>query len=561
MTQVQAINLTTGTIGANSSSKSKATPEEESAAAIAMFSGIMQEAQSENFFAQTENKDTSKDLFGIVDGASSKKSDAKTDYEVMNSSKPTRVEKAKEQPQEKVNERTQAVKETADKVADKVEETYGVTEEELETALETLGLTVVDLLDTSKLAALVAELTGAEDTVSLVSDATFTDLLGTVNDMVTNLLDTQGIPKTDFRQLLADINASLQSEFLAEINPEIDSQVEEGVVLGEGFEAITSEDEQIVDTTMTEPTNDGGVEITTDASTTGVTTEVVADDKNVAKDNKDSQNVAENSGERVIATTENDEVVRETASRDEETDESRDFSRPQEKRDLGALDENTAEASTDKAKTTDSSFNIFDKEPQNHAQVGGAQANTVSAQAPITETEVPIPQVAYTYEDIQNLMEQVNSAARMIATNDSHTIQMQLNPENLGRLFMSVSEKQGAVTAQIQVTNEETKAALQAQMVELKANLQAQGVKVEAVEVTVASHEFEQNLESQDTSNREMMERQAREQMEGSEGGNGNGTRNINMGDLDSISGLMTEEEQIVASMMQMNGQTLDYRA
>ena len=133
---------------------------------------------------------------------------------------------------------------------------------------------------------------------------------------------------------------------------------------------------------------------------------------------------------------------------------------------------------------------------------------------------------------------------------------MQLNPESLGRLVLTVTEKHGNVTAQITASNEQVKETLQTQLAELHSTLQAQGVKVEAVEVTVATHEFEQNLDGNASANGQMQE-QTGEQRSGGQ----NERRNLNINSLDELSGLMSEEETLVAQMMRDNGGTVDYTA
>ena len=80
-----------------------------------------------------------------------------------------------------------------------------------------------------------------------------------------------------------------------------------------------------------------------------------------------------------------------------------------------------------------------------------------------------------------------------------------------------------------------------------------QGVKVDAIEVTVGTHEFEQNLEE---NARE--EEQAKQQMQESQKGT---RRNLNLNDLDGLSGLMSEEEQLAAQIMKDNGNQVDLTA
>ena len=158
--------------------------------------------------------------------------------------------------------------------------------------------------------------------------------------------------------------------------------------------------------------------------------------------------------------------------------------------------------------------------------------------------------VTQPYTDITSMVEQISKYTRILISEGGNSLEMQLNPENLGKIYIHVSEKAGAITAQISASNESVKEALQAQIVTLKENLSQQGVKVEAVEVTVESHEFEQNLEEnarRDQNNAEQKEQNA-----------SGARRSINLNDLEALSGLMSEEEDLVAKMMQDNGNQMD---
>ena len=90
------------------------------------------------------------------------------------------------------------------------------------------------------------------------------------------------------------------------------------------------------------------------------------------------------------------------------------------------------------------------------------------------------------------------------------------------------------------------KEALESRIADLKQNMNQAGVKVDAVEVTVGGHEFEKNLEQ----NAKQEEQQAEEREKAA-----NATRHINLNELDGLSGLMTEEETLVAKMMAEQGQ------
>ena len=152
--------------------------------------------------------------------------------------------------------------------------------------------------------------------------------------------------------------------------------------------------------------------------------------------------------------------------------------------------------------------------------------------------------------DTTELINQIVDNIRLNVSQDTTSIEMQLNPENLGRVYVHLSAKEGTVNAQFTATNEVVKEALEAQIVTLKENLNQAGVKVDAVEITVSSHEFERNLE----------QGQSREEQEGEyqEAAAKQRRRNINMSSMDELAGVMTEEESLVAQMMRDNGNSVD---
>lgn len=77
------------------------------------------------------------------------------------------------------------------------------------------------------------------------------------------------------------------------------------------------------------------------------------------------------------------------------------------------------------------------------------------------------------------------------------SLEMQLYPEHLGKVLVQVVSHDGNITAQITAESEAAKNALESQLTLLKDNLNNQGVKVENVEVTIASHAFEQNMQGE----------------------------------------------------------------
>ena len=89
------------------------------------------------------------------------------------------------------------------------------------------------------------------------------------------------------------------------------------------------------------------------------------------------------------------------------------------------------------------------------------------------------------------VVRQVVDAVKVIQKESLQSIEVQLNPENLGKLHITVSARNGVLTAEIATQNEQVKRAVESQMSMLKENLESQGIKVDAVEITVQSHAFE----------------------------------------------------------------------
>lgn len=96
-----------------------------------------------------------------------------------------------------------------------------------------------------------------------------------------------------------------------------------------------------------------------------------------------------------------------------------------------------------------------------------------------------------------DVIRQIVDAVKLTNTQSMQSIEIQLSPESLGKINLTVSAKNGVITAEIATQNEQVKRAVESQMTTLKENLESQGIKVDAVEVTVQSHAFEsgQNLQ------------------------------------------------------------------
>ena len=187
-------------------------------------------------------------------------------------------------------------------------------------------------------------------------------------------------------------------------------------------------------------------------------------------------------------------------------------------------------------------------------QTGKEEAGNIFLQN--VKEEVFRPEIQQTAEmsaaaetDTENIMRQIMDYMKIQLKADTTNLEMQLHPASLGTVQVQIASKAGAVTASFIAQNEAVKAALESQMVQLTQRFEEQGVKVEAIEVTVQTHEFERNLD----------QGRGRDQESGEPAKKGR-TRRINLNDAVSLED-MEAEDALAADIMAANGNTVDYTA
>lgn len=99
-----------------------------------------------------------------------------------------------------------------------------------------------------------------------------------------------------------------------------------------------------------------------------------------------------------------------------------------------------------------------------------------------------------------DIVNQVIEAIRVNVSADTTSMELQLNPENLGKVNLTVASREGTLTATITVQNDAVKTAVESQLVQLKEQMNNQGLKVKDVEVLVAAEQFNFNDNSESKS-------------------------------------------------------------
>lgn len=166
----------------------------------------------------------------------------------------------------------------------------------------------------------------------------------------------------------------------------------------------------------------------------------------------------------------------------------------------------------------------------------------------------------FTSESTENILRQLADMVKIVKGEELTEMEMQLHPASLGTVNVSLTTKGGVVTAEFTTQNEAVKAAIEAQASQLRANLEEQGVKVEAIEVSVESHQMERNLDK-DNKGQQQAEEQRTQQIQGMR------RKSINLRAFEDGEGLAEEMQgaddatRIAMELMAANGNTMDLLA
>lgn len=376
--------------------------------------------------------------------------------------------KADELSEEELERIAEVAGTAAAELIQQIAETFGVSVEEVQNLMADMNLEAVDLLQSENLSNLLLQVSGAENTLALLTDEQL---------------------YSDFQMLMEQGKAALEqcSEATGMSAEELAQALEQLQADADGAESVLDElqvDEPVVEiNTQDEGENDTFLQ---------------------AKDAAQSQ----------VQTAEN------AALAGSQTND-------------GAGNGENAQANAGNA------GNLVLQTIQSE----NAQPQVAAAEAPVSVWSA----------ETQDMMQQIMDYMRVQVKPDVSSLEMQLHPASLGTLQIHVASEGGVLTANFVTENETVKAAIESQMVQLKESFAEQGVKVDAIEVTVQTHQFEQNLE------------QGRERHpQGETSGAGRTrTRRINLSGLDGLElpEELDEEDQLTAEMMAANGQTVDYTA
>lgn len=351
-----------------------------------------------------------------------------------------------------------ALEEVVSEIKEFIQEKFNVTSEELESIMSDLGMTDMNLLETSPLTELVKKLEGITNLQDVLTNPNFKDdlkeLLNQVEEIKTQVLEGEKV--------------TVDENFL--VKEEVEIKPQDNV---EDTEMPVVEEDVINDVEVEEP-------------------QVQEEEQAVAPEKQETQEVIQN----------------ETSTN---SDTKQEFKQNESKMEM---------------KDSSDTVNINAVRPEDFAarltedlsaRVGERQAITI----------------------VRQVVEQISMQTKQGMT----TMELQLYPAHLGRVTVQLVSKDGNITAQITAETEAAKNALETQLTLLKENLNNQGLKIESVEVTIASHAFEQNMQG---------EKQHEEQ---------SGSKNRGKRALNILNESIVAENEPQPEIMDIMGNTVSYSA
>lgn len=376
--------------------------------------------------------------------------------------------------------------EITNEITNEVRDILGVDDETLANAMAALGFSALDLLDTSNLAKLVLTINGSSEFTDLLTDENMMNQLNSLIDVVENI-NWEELTGMSKEDFATALANSMQQSDIE------DENLMTTVSDGETFSVVQ------------EDTPDRQVNVQTD----------VSDNMTDAKQD-------------VTVVVEKNQNEAEPGSAQTDSDAGKNMS------------EEIAESTvSDDDAVSSRQTNVQNNFIQNMEQTAVNVEQTQSARPDTVRMQQMV--------DIVN---QVVEKIKVSLGTESTSMEMQLNPEHLGKVLLNVSSKNGMMTAVFSVQSEEAKAALESQMFTLRENLELRELKVDAVEVNVSDFDFSRSDQAMDGGQ--------------SKADDGNGKQmKFDFGDDSSDESAISNEEKeaVRKQVMRDNGSQIDFTA
>lgn len=403
-------------------------------------------AQSKSNVESFNQTKSSKDSTGI------KKADTSFDNQ-QTVDKVSRIAQSKTDTDQSVKEvDMETVSEANEIIAQKVEEVLNIDSETLENIMAVLGLTFTDLLDPMNLQKLVLFVNGVSEPSELLTNEEMLAQFGDLTDAIAQIdwESATGMSMEEFSTALEQFELSQGTSDIDVQGENLD--VKEDLTKTTDIPVIVEEN---VDDTQSKYNEDAAKSEKVSGETVNTNETEVSDKKVVSQELADKP------------------VADEKASNDEQSLNSQS--------DSGENEFIMAESD---------SGDVFVEEERPVTNALDFMQNLNNAVNGTVKTE---PMQQSNMQQMINIVNQVVEQIKVTLGKDTTSMQLQLNPESLGKVLISVSSVNGVMTANFTVQSEEAREALQSQMYTLREALESKELKVEAVEVEVSDFAFSEN--------------------------------------------------------------------
>lgn len=415
--------------------------------------------------------------------------------------------KGKDMEAETADEMTvQQIADALAQIIEQIKELLGISDEELIAGMESLEIQPKDLLGEGKMAQLLTVLAGDGEAISLVTNEELYTALQSLNETVeevsAQLLDNTGLTKDELEEVLEQLKNISENEEQPAVTE------------------LTDEEQQ----TITETVNASENEEQSAA--------IVVEDNTVVI--PQAEETAKKSIEQLT-----DDIIEKLPENQQENQEA------------GTL-------KLQSKKTEHDSEN----NGKNAEDFKGQQEMLQNTNNDTTAVETAAkPISSYASENTENILRQLADAVKIIKNDNLTQMELQLHPASLGTVNVSLVTKGGSVTAEFTAQNEAVRAVIESQVSQLVSNLEQQGVRVEAVEVSVAGHELEKNLDEKNNGEQSRKEQEEKQRIQGVR------RNSINLRAFESGDELAEEMQEsddatrIAMEMMTANGNSMDLMA
>lgn len=398
-------------------------------------------------------------------------------------------------------------KRVSSQIVEKVTEDLDITEDKLCEIMQMLGITAMELLQPENLTALFANATGIENNPQeLVLNSDFTGLYADVMDIVSqNQALLEAVSNMEVLENPQGLEIFTEPDNPGEVNT---ASAEEDIAKVQISDVTDETEEPVFQQPQVKSEAMSASEDNAVSGSQGMLETAEAEASNISETAVSSESI--DSSETVSLKSEK-QVMRTDLNSDSSSDE-RSFDDKSENRVLHTM--------INEQMQPEGVFESFDVQPK------------------------------YTSVNTTDIIRQIVDQISIAKTTGESVIEMQLNPENLGKLYINVTERNSEITARIAVSNETVKNALESQMAALRENLQDANIRVNDVEITIATHEFEQNLEQNAGNENGRQDGQQFTHQSSSNGGNRTGHNEA-----------ASDEAGLAAQIMRDNGNSVDFMA